>query len=218
MPEDAASRRSVSKTRRFLAMAALVVCVSIIGTIWLTGTHFFLVPSQSMLPTLLPGDYIIAIEMEEYQRGDIVVFRDPDDDRETLVKRIVGMPGDTIKVYGGAVFLNDRYASEPYRHSPIDYIMEAYTVPEGEYFLMGDNSNASIDSHNWGEMVVESATGEEVIKGKPRSIPGDRLIGRVVRVYLPWSRQREVRRYPLRGIVEFGASQSPVKPRYNDGV
>ena len=126
------------------------------------------------------------------------MFHDPDSEDEFLVNRIVGIGGDTIRVSGGAVFLNGRYASEPYRHSPIDYTMEAYTVPEGELFCMGDNSNWSIDSHNWGQ--EENAAGEIIKKGWPRSIPVDLVVGKVRHIYLPRARAGAVTHYPLRAI------------------
>lgn len=214
----APTRPSVSMPRRLFAMIALVVCVAIIAGIWWTGTRFFLVPSSSMEPTLNPGDYIIAVKAHDYRRGDIVVFRNPDDDGDHLVKRIIGLPGDTVRVLGGAVFLNGRYASEPYRHSPIDYDMDPYIVQEGEYFLMGDNSNVSIDSHNWGATSAEEANTEKIVKGTPRGIPAENVLGRVTRIYLPWERRGPVRRYPLQGDVEILASQSSVKPMYNEAV
>ena len=83
---------------------------------------------------------------------------------------------------------------------------------------MGDHSNASIDSHNWGATQVEQGLEGEIIKGTPRSIPGDRLLGRVTQVYLPWSRRRDVLRYPLQGNVEIQASLSISKPLYNETV
>lgn len=129
-----------------------------------------------------------------------MVFRDPDNHAEYLVKRIVGIGGDIVEVQGGAVFLNNRYASEPYRHSPINYFMESYTVPESEYFMLGDHSNSSIDSHNWGA-TSSADSGEDAQKGTPRSIPANFVIGRVVRVYLPLDRQGPITRYPLRGMV-----------------
>jgi signal peptidase I len=195
--------KSVGRKRRIIGWCGLIVCLAIISLILITGIRFFRVPSRSMEPTLYPGDFIIAQHADTYQRGDIVVFRDPDFDYEFLVKRIIGMGGDTISVQGGAVFLNDRYVSEPYRHSPIDYFMDTYQVPDGELFLLGDHSNASIDSHNWGAAASQRNSlnlPEDAPKGSPRAIPQELLIGRVIRIYLPWSRRGSVKSYPLRGI------------------
>lgn len=197
------ARAGVSTFRRIASFVALLICLLIIGGILITGTQFFMVPSRSMIPTLLPGDHIIATKTDDYQRGDVVVFRNPDDKDDFQVKRIVGMPGDTVHVIGGAVYLDEHYASEPYRHRPIDYVMKPYVVPEGEYFLLGDNSNVSIDSHNWGasETHEETEDGTPVV-GEPRAIPRESLVGRVTQVYLPWDRRREIRRYPLRTVLQ----------------
>jgi len=184
--------------RRFLALALLVVMLPFLGLIYFEVIGFYKVPSSSMEPTLFPNDFIFAVNASDYERGDIVVFHDPDNYDEFLVKRIVGVGGDTISVSGGAVFLNGRYASEPYRHSPIDYLMEAFTVPDGELFLMGDHSNWSVDSHNWGE--INDENGEVIKKGKPRSIPEDLVVGRVQQIYLPKERWGPVSSYPLRAI------------------
>lgn len=184
--------------RRFLAIALLVILLPVILLIIFEVIGFKKVPSSSMEPTLYSGDYIFTLRTSQYQHGDIVVFHDPDSKKEFLVKRIIAMEGDTISVKGGAVFLNGRYASEPYRHSPINYKMKPYTVPEGELFLMGDHSNWSIDSHNWGQ--VNTPDGEIIQEGKPRSIPIDLVVGKVRHIYLPKERRGSVSSYPLRAI------------------
>lgn len=194
----------VGHLRRRIGISVLVSCVALILVAYSSGIRFFQVPSRSMVPTLYPGDYIVARASENYQRGDVVVFRDPDLESEYLVKRIVGVGGDVIEVKGGAVFINDHYASEPYRYSPIDYRMSPYIVPEGELFLLGDNSNSSIDSHNWGAAAADEPgeVGEDGPKGSPRSISEDYIIGRVTHVYLPAERRGPVNAYPLRGTVK----------------
>lgn len=148
-----------------------------------------------MEPTLFPSDYIVTQTFDSFSRGDIVVFNDPDYEDEYLVKRIVGIGGDTISVSGGAVFLNHAYVSEPYRYSPIDYVMDPYEVPENHFFLLGDNANTSIDSHNWGASTSQS---DEEAKGTPRSISHDLIVGKVTYVYLPLSRAGKLDSYPIR--------------------
>lgn len=199
MPESSAhSSKQLHPFRRYAVWALLAVLAPVIGLILFEQIGFYKVPSSSMEPTLYPDDFIFAQKASAYARGDIVVTHDPDNRGEFFVKRIVGVGGDTISVSGGAVFLNGRYASEPYRHSPIDYLMKPYTIPEGELFLLGDNSNWSIDSHNWG--LEETRDGTVIKEGRPRGIPLDRVVGKVKYIYLPKKRRGPIASYPLRAI------------------
>ena len=84
------------------------------------------------------------------QRGDIIVFRFPDDPSRDFIKRVIGVPGDTVAVKDGTVYVNGRPMQEPYIMQPPQYTMPAERVPDGEYFVLGDNRNNSSDSHVWG--------------------------------------------------------------------
>lgn len=84
------------------------------------------------------------------QRGDIIVFRFPDDPSRDFIKRVIGVPGDTVAVKDGVVYVNGRPMEEPYIMAPPQYTMPAERVPNGEYFVLGDNRNNSSDSHVWG--------------------------------------------------------------------
>lgn len=161
------------------------------------GMRFFEVPSASMEPTILTNDYILTLTGNEYHRGDIIVLIDPESPKEYLVKRIVGIGGDVVSVQGGAVFINGKYASEPYRMEPIDYVMPGFEVPDDEIFVLGDNSNWSIDSHNWG---ADPNAGPADRKGKPDGVPVESIIGRVKLIYLPRARMQRVHAYPLTNI------------------
>ncbi len=151
------------------------------------GVRFFMVPSSSMEPTLLPGDMIVTLSEPAYHRGDIVVLRE---DGEYLVKRITGLSGDAVGVIDGALLINGRYASEPYIREPMRYTIEdPIRVPEGRFVFMGDNRNDSDDS--------------SVNHGAPGG-PGwhelgwtKDIVGRVVFLYYPYSRWGAVRSYPL---------------------
>ena len=156
------------------------------------GMRFFRVPSISMEPTILVSDFILTLRQDGYERGNIVVVEDPMVSGDYIVKRIVAVGGDRVSIHGGAVFINGGYASEPYRLEPIDYNMEEYVVDEGDVFLLGDNSNWSVDSHNWAAGVADS---DEV---RPGSVPGDTIVGRVRYIYLPVGRMQTMRAYPLR--------------------
>lgn len=143
-------------------------------------TRFFLVPSQSMEPGLLIGDQLITMSENSYQRGDIVVVWDKARD-EHIVKRIAGLPGDTLMITGGALFINTHFASEPYIAEPMQYsIDEPAMVPEGQIYLLGDNRNDSEDSSMDGH-----------------TYPLDNIIGKVVYRYYPYNRFGPIQSYPL---------------------
>ena len=172
------------------------------------------VPTGSMKPTIVEGDRIFVnkmayglrfpftswrmIDFSEPQRGDIVVLTDPSDVSGYLVKRIVGLAGDVIEVRGGATFLNSHYLSEPYCDEPIDYEMPPFTVRPNEYFILGDNRNWSVDSHDWNH-------GSE---NEPRAagVPVDSIVGKVRYVYLPLRHMRAISSYPLAEVA--GSSDS----------
>ena len=177
----AAGSRALSPGR--LATYMIIICCAV-GIIHLRagrGMRFFLVPSSSMAPTLLPRDYLVTMKEKEYHRGDIVVLDDPEQEGGYLVKRIVGIGGDTIAVQGGALILDGKYASEPYLSEPMaGDIDDPIPVADGEVFVMGDNRNMSEDSRRW-----------------KHSVPSDTIVGKVRYIYHPFHRMGPVSSYPL---------------------
>jgi signal peptidase I len=137
----------------------------------------------SMMPTLNDGEYVlisrVAYTFGDYQRGDIIVFRPPmypdapllqrlfgfpafDDKYEDYVKRIIGLPGETVKIVGGMVYINDVPLKEPYIAAAADY-SNSWTVPPGQLFVLGDNRNNSADSHAWGFLPKENILGKALV-------------------------------------------------------
>ncbi len=118
----------------------------------------FWIPSESMEQTLLKQDRVmvnkLSYRLGDISRGDVVVFKRPDNDPngyQDLIKRVIGTPGDVVEGHDGAVFVNDVAIDEPYL-DPADVISDfgPITVPEGEYFMMGDNRDDSYDSRFFG--------------------------------------------------------------------
>ncbi len=128
------------------------------------------IPSDSMLPTLEVGDRLI-VEKLSYRLhppafGEIVVFDPPQQLQiqgytkdQAFIKRIIGQPGQTVQVNNGTVFVNQQPLQEPYIYVPPNYILPPVTVPDGEFFVMGDNRNNSNDSHVWGFLPQENIIG-----------------------------------------------------------
>lgn len=131
----------------------------------------FKIPSESMVATLLIGDHLLVDKLRyrysDPQRGDIVVFKYPRNPEVDYVKRIVGLPGETLEVIGETVYIDGKPLDEPYaRWEPTPFSLgEAYrfpkvTVPTGTYFMMGDNRNHSQDSRYWGALPRELMYGK----------------------------------------------------------
>lgn len=120
------------------------------------------VPSGSMENTIMTGDRVIGSRLsyrfEDPKRGDIAIFRFPDNEKIYYVKRIIGLPGETVDIVDGKVYINgsDEPLDEPYIREPM--IPEAPThfeVPENSYFMMGDNRNYSMDARRWENTYVK---------------------------------------------------------------
>ncbi|MEO1209859.1 MAG: signal peptidase I [Cyanobacteria bacterium J06638_20] len=138
------------------------------------------IPSGSMLPTLEINDRLIVEKVSYHfndpQRGDIVVFSPTDrlradnpDLRDAFIKRIIGLPGETVEITGGQVFVNGEPIQENYipeEYAP-DYEWGPEMIPDGEYLVLGDNRNNSYDSHFWGYVPERNIIGRAVIRFWP---------------------------------------------------
>jgi signal peptidase I len=154
----------------------------------------FKIPSGSMIPTLLIGDHLLVNKIiygtpvdipftditvfympgfEKPQRGDIIVFKSPEDPTRDFIKRVVAVGGDTIQMINKKLYINGAYVNEPYvqytdnsirlgRFEPRDYF-GPYMVPKDKLFMMGDNRDNSSDSRYWGYVDVKQVKGKALI-------------------------------------------------------
>ena len=132
------------------------------------------IPSESMVPTLEIGDRILAnkfiYRFSEPKRGDIVVFDGVEgEEDQTLVKRVVGVAGDTIRVWNGTLYVNDEPQEEPYlnKESPPEGSFGPTKVPRRHVFVMGDNRGNSGDSRVFGPVPVRNVRGEALVRFWP---------------------------------------------------
>jgi signal peptidase I len=121
------------------------------------------VVGRSMLPTLQPGEYLLACKSacldRPPRRGEIVTFRTPGDERSLAIKRVIGLPGDWVQMWGTQVFVNGGRLNEPYaRAVRIRGYAPAY-VPPGSIYVLGDNRDDSEDSRVWGPVPLASVRG-----------------------------------------------------------
>lgn len=122
---------------------------------------FGVIPSESMDPTLRVGDRVAVlkwINTAELERGDIITFYPPIDyyNGSIYIKRIIGVQGDRIQVKKGVLYLNGKKQTEPYVREKMKYAFGPVTVPDGKYFVLGDNRNHSFDSHMWRDHFIDT--------------------------------------------------------------
>lgn len=164
----AAFRPSRKQKHHLIAVITLsVFTVGLIGNYlprWIEQkVELFEIPSKSMLPTLQVGDRIFVHKSNHYtpHRGDLVVFRVPKAARllegktiknkaEFYIKRVIGEPGQIIRITKGVVSIDNQPLKEPYITEPPAYESGPLIIPANSYFVMGDNRNNSFDSHIWG--------------------------------------------------------------------
>jgi len=138
------------------------------------------IPSLSMYPTFEVGDQLAVEKVTKYfrpyQRTDVVVFRAPPafgdyvearKANEDLIKRIVAVAGDEVRVSKGKTYINGEVAKDPFINGPPNYEFGPVTVPPGMVLVFGDNRNASLDSHIWGFLPQENIIGRAIVKYWP---------------------------------------------------
>jgi signal peptidase I len=178
------------------------------------------IPSGSMLDTLLIGDYIMVnrfvysptasawerslLPVRDIRRGDIIVFKFPDTPEIDYIKRVIGLPGDTVEIQRGVVLVNGEPMDEPYvepYHVNGRETIPPIRVEEGHYFVMGDNRSSSADSRVWGQLPRELVKGRALLiwlsvdaEGGASARPGQDRLRRAIRAVLTapsmirWSR------------------------------
>lgn len=170
-PEPAAEQKRGSGFWRFLLDIVETVVLSAILFVGINAISARIrVDGFSMEPTLHNGEFVIvnklAYQFSDPAHGDVIVFRYPRDPDQEYIKRIIGLPGDRIRIINGEVYVNDELIEEPYIAAAPRYQSE-WRVPESSLFVLGDNRNNSSDSHNWGP------------------VPRDYVIGKALFVYWP---------------------------------
>ncbi|HZB83275.1 MAG TPA: signal peptidase I [Rubrobacteraceae bacterium] len=129
----------------------------------------FYIPSESMVPTFEVGDRVFVnkfiYRFREPKQGEIVVFKSIEGEQEDLIKRVVGVPGDTITLSNGMLLVNGVAKDEPYvnHQLPDPSSFGPITVPEGKVFVMGDNRANSRDSRFFGPLPIQDVEGEAFV-------------------------------------------------------
>ena len=164
-PEPEAGQPQTSTTREsslFREIVETLLLTVVIFVLVNTITGRFRIDGSSMEPNLHDGEYVIVnrviYRLQPPQRGDVIVFQ-REGSRE-FIKRVIGLPGDTVAVQGSHVLVNGMALDEPYIAQPNAYTMEPRRIGPNEYFVLGDNRNNSSDSHNWGTVPLSVIDGK----------------------------------------------------------
>jgi len=175
--DEAPQSKQRSRSRsliEWLVVIGIAVVVSLLIRTYVFQTFF--IPSGSMEPTLQIGDRILvsklSVELGTVHRGDILVFKAPPavvtqcgDNVADLVKRVIGLPGDHLTSKGNTIYVNGTALTQTWAHNePIGRPIGKVTVPQNEYFMMGDNQPASCDSRYWGDVPRSSIIGKAFLR------------------------------------------------------
>lgn len=182
-------KENPEKKRTFLQelFSTIIYIIVLTGIFYLIQTFLYApvsVEGESMAPTLADGDKLLLNKFSDYERFDIVVFPAPDDPGKQYIKRIIGVPGDEIRYSNDTLYVNDQEVAEPYladiesleseevvggtiNEFSLESLQGVETVPEGEYFVMGDNRGNSRDSRYFGFVSGETITGETTYRFFP---------------------------------------------------
>jgi len=159
-PEQQQPRRSLLTSRATPGVVLLVLLGVVAFRLWIVETAF--VEGLSMANSLMPGDGVLVLKSIGLERFDVVVLSDPQSG-ETVIKRIVGLPGETVSMVpaivrirgrevptGSQLYINGEPYDEPYATSSLPTVVPPMRVPEGSYYMLGDNRDESIDSRAYG--------------------------------------------------------------------
>ncbi len=207
---SAAARARALIPYQWLAEALEVIALALFMFIAVRGVaQNFIVDGGSMEPNFHNGELVIVnkVAFREIsipllpfldswrpfglpEPGDVVVFEFPQDPKRDFIKRVIAVPGQTVEVREGRVYVDGQVADEPYLSEPPHYTYGPVTVPEGNLFVLGDNRNNSYDSHSWG------------------MLPEKHLIGRAEFRYWPLEAAGRISSHPLQASASDGGSAS----------
>lgn len=161
----------------------IVFAIGIFFFIYLLVMRPHKIDGESMMPNFTNGEYLLTERVSYYlrdpMRGDVVVFTPPVTNLDEYIKRVVALPGETVMVKDGRVYINGKVLDESYIAGTVytnggSFLSEgaSYKVPDGEFFVMGDNRNNSSDSRYWGPITKKVITGRAWVVYWPLNLMG----------------------------------------------
>lgn len=155
----------------FEVVKVVLISLAIILPIRLWLVQPFYVEGASMEPNFYDSEYLIINEIsyrfEDPQRGEVIIFKNPQNTKVYFIKRVIGLPGETIEIKQGKVFIDDELIKEDYIENFSTQSKEAIILAEDEYFVMGDNRSNSFDSRSIGPINTKHIIGKVWVRGWP---------------------------------------------------
>lgn len=195
MPDLSEKGKKARIRREIFSYIKILVC-TFLACLILTKVVFVnaYIPSSSMEDTIMTDSRVIGVRLAydfgDPERGDIVVFHYPVDEDTLYIKRIIGLPGETIRIEDATVYIDGVALEEDYL--PEEWVSGndglVYEVPDGYYFMMGDNRNVSIDSRFWAQKAIEEGLADTEEEAEQYTfVARDKIVAKAWFVYWPFS-------------------------------
>jgi signal peptidase I len=160
---------SKSEFKEYLEAVGIAIILSFLIITFIVQA--FYIPSGSMRPTLKPGDRIFVnkfiYRFKDPERFDIIVFKYPVNPRKKFIKRVIGLPGDTVEIKSGNVYINAKQIEEDYTLDQGYSDYQKVKISPKNYFVLGDNRNNSEDSRFWGFVPRKNVVGKALFRFWP---------------------------------------------------
>ena len=164
LPADARDEDGIALKTLLRETLETVILAVLIFLVIRSIVQNYRIEGQSMEPNFHHGQYLLvnklAYRLGEHKRGDVIVFHYPNNPTQDYIKRVIGLPGDTIEIRDGVLFLNGLPVDEPYDQISMLRNISAQTVDPGNLYVLGDNRPASSDTRTWGQLQQEFVIGK----------------------------------------------------------
>jgi signal peptidase I len=163
---EGSSKVSEKRTHTIRGIIETIALTLLVFLIIRLAVESFRVDGQSMEPDFYNNEYVlvdkVAYLFQPPQRGDVIVFHYPLDIHKDFIKRVIGIPGDTIQTTSTSVIVDGHTISEPYIHVPFNFQSYTWKLGPNQFFVMGDNRDNSLDSRIWGPLEKSYIVGKAV--------------------------------------------------------
>ena len=200
MMDDTAQTQQAEEEKNSLWKELLswveIIVVAVLISLFLTKVVLVnaLVPSSSMETLISPGDRLfgnrLTYKFKDPERFDVVIFKYPVDEEENYIKRVIGLPGETVTIENAKVYINDSETPLEENYLPEEWVIEndgyVFEVPEDCYLMLGDNRNVSEDARYWAEEAYEQGLADSVEDGESYTyVSRDKILGKAMFTYWP---------------------------------
>ena len=200
MMDDTAQAQQAEEEKNSLWKELLswveIIVVAVLISLFLTKVVLVnaLVPSSSMETLISPGDRLfgnrLTYKFKDPERFDVVIFKYPVDEEENYIKRIIGLPGETVTIENAKIYINDSETPLEENYLPEEWVIEndgyVFEVPEDCYLMLGDNRNVSEDARYWAEEAYEYGLADSVEDGESYTyVRRDKILGKAMFTYWP---------------------------------